>query len=371
VAQDVIAGLSQAFAQNPALEPLVPAIAAGLGAIDPASLGATGDLSPGFNIFDGTPLGLADAPISAIATVDNYEVGYKGLIGDKLGALLDVYYVVEKNNSQFTAISPAYRFSGITDLPGDLGTAVGAAAQAPVVNSLVSAGLDQATAEGIYASIAPFIVGGFTQGGDAAINTPSPAFGGATLAQVFNALPFHATVPTNQVPQSGGTHLAAGYRTFDERDYWGLDLGLEYYFTDDLTAYFNYSWVSTNEFMQRVVGVDGPPLQTNLNIPENKFRIGLNYAPEMGFRGSLAFQHDDPYFANAGQFSTIDANGNPTETDPRNLVDASAGYRFESGLAFDVSAQNLFNNEYRYLPNMPKIGRRTLAKLTYTFGGNK
>ncbi|MEM1121975.1 MAG: TonB-dependent receptor [Bacteroidota bacterium] len=371
VAQDVIAGLAAAFGQNPDIAPLVPAITAGLGAIDPATLGVTGDLSPGFNIFDGSPLGLIDAPISVISTVDNYEVGYKGLIGDKLGALLDVYYVVEKNNSQFTAISPAYRFSGLGDLPADLGAAVGAAGQTTVVSSLIGAGLDQATAEGVYASILPFIVGGFQAGGDAAINTPSPAFGGATLQQVFDALPFHATVPTNQVPQTGGTHLAAGYRTFDERDYWGLDLGLEYYFSSDFTTYFNYSWVSETQFLQNVVGVPGDPLPSSLNIPDNKFRVGLNYTPATGFRGSLAFQHDPSYAARAGQFSTFDANGVNFGTEERNLVDASIGYKFDSGLAIDISAQNLLDNEYRYLPNMPRIGRRTLAKLTYAFGADK
>ncbi len=372
VAADVIAGLSAGLSQDPQLAPLLPAIIAGLGAIDPATLGTTGTLSPGFNIFDRSPLGLTDAPISVIETHDNYEVGYKGLIGNKLGALLDVYFVRQKNNSQFTAISPAYVYSGLENLPADLGNAVGAAAQGPIVQSLMAnAGLDQATAEFIYAGLAPFIVGGFTQGGAAAINTPSEAFGGATLAQVFDALPFHATVPTNQVPQNGITHLAAGYRTFDEREFWGIDLGLEYYFTGALTSYFNYSWVNKTQFMQNVVGIEGDPLPSSLNIPKNKFRLGVNYAPEFGWRGSIAFQHDDSYAARAGQFSTFDANGVNFGTEERNLVDAAVGYKFDSGLAIDVSASNLLDNEYRYLPNMPKIGRRVLGKLTYDFGGKQ
>jgi len=104
-------------------------------------------------------------------------------------------------------------------------------------------------------------------------------------------------------------------------------------------------------------------LPSNLNIPKNKFRLGINYSPIEGIRGSLAFQHDDSYFANAGQFSGM--------TEERNLVDASIGYKFDNGLSIDLTATNLLDTEYRYLPNMPKIGRRALAKLVYTFGGEQ
>ena len=340
---------------------------AGFGQVNPATLGVTGEFSGGFNLFDGTPLGLLDAPISEIATSDNFEIGYKGLLGDKLGVMIDLYYVIEKNNSQFTAISPVYRYSGLEDLPANLGSSVLAAVTQPIINSIVASdnGVDDpAVAGAIVAGIAPFIQGGFVAGGDAAINTASPAFGGLSLAQVFAALPFHATISTDQVPANGVTHIAAGYRTFDERDYYGADIGLEYYFDDNLTAFFNYSTVSDIEFMQRVKGnEDAGELPSYLNIPKNKYRMGINYAPEAGLRGSIAFQHDDSYFAGLGQFT-----GN---TEERNLVDASIGYKFDFGLAVDLSATNLMNNEYRYLPNMPRIGRRALLKLRYDFGYNK
>ncbi len=357
----VVAGISAQLNQDPALAPLVPVIASVLNNVNPATLGTTGSLSPGFNIFDGSPLGLIDAPISTLSIQDTWEVGYKGLIANKLGVTFDIYHVREKNNSQFTAISPAFVFSGLDQLPGDLGSAVSASAAAPLEAALVGAGLPAAQAAGITAALLPAIAGAYTAGGDGAINTPSDAFGGASLAQVFAALPFHATVATDQVPDNGITHLAAGYRTFDERDYLGADLGLEYYFSQDLSAFFNYSWVSTNEFMQNVVGIEGgTPLPSYLNIPENKYRLGVTYTPESGLRGNISFQHDDSYFASAGQFTG--------DTEVRNLFDAAVGYKFDNGLAVDLSATNLFNNEYRYLTNMPKIGRRVLAKVTYTFG---
>jgi len=355
----LVAGLSA----NPATAGAVPIVQGVLSNINQATLGFGGQLSPGFNIFDGSPLGLIDAPISAISTVDNIEIGYKGLIGDKLSVALDAYWVRENNNSQFTAISPAYTLLGIDGIAGDLGSAVQGQAQPAIEAQLVAAGFDAATAAATAGLLGQAINDAYTAGGDALLNTASPAFGGATLNQVLNALPFHATTQTDQVPANGVTHLAAGYRTFGPRSYFGSDLGLEYYAASDVTLFGNYSWVSKNEFLQDVIGAPegSAPLPTNLNAPKNKFRLGARLTPDYGVQAQLAFQHDGEFQANAGDFSGT--------AEARNLVDASVGYKFDNGLRIGLTANNLFDTQYRYYPNMPVIGRRMLATLTYAFSG--
>jgi len=350
----IVAGLEA----NPATAAIAPIVESVLSEINAAALGFTGGLSDGVNIFDGTPLGTIDAPISKISTEDAFEIGYKGLVANKLGVTLDIYSITQRNNSQFTAISPAYFYQGIADLPGDLSTAVSGAVVDPLTNALLNAGIPADQVEGIVAGVIPVIQGAYDAGGDAFINTPlSPD--GPTLTEFFEDVPA-ATIPTEQVPDNGVTHLAAGYRTFDKRTFVGTDLGLEYFLNEDLSFFGNYSWVNKNEFKQNVVGVEGEPLPSYLNIPKNKFRLGVNYTPQLGFRGSLSFQHDDSYFASAGQFAG--------DTEPRNLVDAAVGYKFDFGLAIDLTATNVLDTEYRYLNNMPKIGRRFLARLTYTIG---
>ncbi len=360
VNEAVVAGITAGLSADPALEPLVPIFEAVL--TDPsiaADFGnsVTGSLSPGFNLFDGSPLGLIDAPISKIGTTSTFEVGYKGLIANKLGITFDLYHITTKNNSLFTAISPAYALIGLDQVSDDLSSAIAnGSIPSRLEAALTGAGLPAETVAAIIGGAMPLIVGAYAAGGDA-------------LEAGLAPLPFVATVETEQVPATGGTHIAAGYRTFDKRDFWGADLGLEYYFTQDLSAFGNYSWVSANEFMQNVIGTEGSPLPTYLNIPKNKYRLGINYTPESGWRGNIAFQHDDSYTAAAGQFSTpVDpVTGENLGTDVRNLFDAAVGYKFENGLAIDLSGTNVLNNEYRYLPNMPKIGARYLAKATYTF----
>lgn len=357
VAAPTLAALSAGLAANPAIGADAAAVIAGaIGGINPLALGETGSLSGGFNIFDNTPLTPINAPISKISGHHTFEVGYKGLIEKKLGVTFDLYHITERNNSQFTAISPTYVLLGQENISVDLGNAVETASQTAVIDALtayytglgLSAPVAAGTAAGVWAAIAPSVNGAFQAGGDGFEAAIAP-------------LPFHAVNSTDQVPTTGGTHLAAGYRTFDERSYTGADLGLEYYYDENITFYGNYSWVSTIDFMQNVVGNEAAgKLPSYLNIPQKKFRLGMSYAPELGFNGNIAFQHDDSYFASAGQFS-----GNAEE---RNLFDIAVGYNMDNGLAFNLSATNAFNNEYRYLPNMPKIGRRGLLKVTYTFG---
>mgnify|MGYP000091137796 CR=1 FL=1 len=338
-------GLSNAFVHGVATgsilaqvagTPLEAPIAAYLGGLAP-----TGNVGTfyGVNLFEtdengnNRPLNdLIDTNTPQISTSNTYELGYKGLINNKLGVMLDVYHVQRKGFSDFTAIAPLV--------------------------SLV--GQDFTTLNGVAADFGAFLTG---IGVDAA--TVAALAGG--YGQVANLVPNYygtGTVETSLMPQNDGImHVASGYRIFPDAEvsYTGVDFGLEYYITSDLSAWGNYSYISKNEFDGEDLGEGADsPLTTAFNTPKNKFRLGLTLTPETGFRGSISFQHDDSFLANTGQF------GGPTEV--KNLVDMSIGYKLDNGLSIDLSGNNIFNNEYRAFPNMPKIGAMYRMKLTYTFG---
>ena len=82
-----------------------------------------------------------------------------------------------------------------------------------------------------------------------------------------------------------------------------------------------------------------------------------------GLRGNLSIQYDESFEALLGQFSG--------ETGNRTVVDLGLGYKFNDTITFDISTQNLLDNEYRAYPLFPKIVRRVLAKLTFTFAGEE
>ena len=334
----VIHGALSAFLVNQ-----ISAISPDLAAASAQYLAAntpTGELGVffGVNAFDGnTPLNqLIPTNPQLIQTSNTYELGYKGLFNDKLSVSIDVYRSSRKGFTDFTQIAPLITLQGASDLSALNPVAAG------FQNFLINAGVDQATAAtlaGTYLQLAPLV----------------PRYYGT------------GTVETNRMPQGDGImHVAAGYRIFPDAElaYWGSDIGLEYYFNQTISAFFNYSWVSKTDFTAEDLGEPtGSPLTYYLNTPKNKFRVGVNYLPESGFRGNISFQHDDSFFANVGDFSG--------DTDVKNVVDAGIGYDFGNGLAVDLTGQNIFDNKYRAFRNMPQIGRRILVKATYTFGDNK
>lgn len=347
---------------NLVLAQLIPGLAAATGSAQLASAieaflrnpantpgGTTGQFF-GVNIFNGQPLGLSPAPKASLRTEDTWEVGYKGLISDKLAVMLDVYNTTITGNTLFTAISPGYTLLGAENIGADLGAAIrNTGIEAFIVNAL--GGAANPAAAPTAAALTQSIVGAYTGGGN--------AFATNIAALISNAI--LATTPTDQVPNNGVTHLAAGYRTFDDFSYTGVDFGLEYYVNENLSLFGNYSHISDNLFNPTIQDAGGATEQTSLAIPTNKFRLGFNYTPEFGWRGSMSFQHDPSFPVFLGQFSG--------DTDERNLVDAGLGYKFNNGLSLDLSAQNLFDSNYRYYPGFPMLGRRVLGKLTYTFGG--
>ncbi|MEO1434063.1 MAG: TonB-dependent receptor, partial [Bacteroidota bacterium] len=342
----IIAGLEA----DPTTAPLAPLIAAYLS--DPANTptGSTGTFF-GVNAFDGNaPLNeLIPTNESTIRTSNTFEIGYKGLIANKLSLAVDIYNTSTKGFSDFTQIAPLITLAN-PDVSGDISAAV----TADLTSFLIENGLPESVA-------APL-----AQGVGAGYATAADVSGLSALLPAFYST---GTVESTRVPQDDGIlHVASGYRIFPDAElsYWGADISAQYYFRDDLSAFANYSWVSETQFDgEDLVGDADSPLNFSLNTPQNKFRLGVIYGPLTGFRGQISYQHDQSFFSNTGEFGG--------DTDTRNLVDMSVGYAFDedsplSGLAIDVSGTNIFDNEFRAFPNMPLIGRRVIGRLTYTFG---
>ena len=301
--------------------------------------GTTGTLE-GFNISNGVPLEAVEQQPVEVRIFDTYELGYNGLVADKLKVMVDVYYNRVKGFTKFTAIGPTYRLSD-ADVSGDLSNTL----ESDLIDYLMNQGLSQADAA---AEAAPVLAAYGTE--STTLNSQiSPFFG------LFGA------AEGDVVPQDPNiVYLPFGYRSFpDAIDYFGADIGLTYYVNNDLYTYFNYSWQSQNEWIPGEANDDGLEFQFFSNTPRNKFRLGAIYAPSNKWFGSLAFQHTPSYNIDLGLYSGA--------TDVQNIVDASIGYGFENGLKISLTGTNIFNLQYRALPSMPIIGRRILAKAVYDF----
>lgn len=134
---------------------------------------------------------------------------------------------------------------------------------------------------------------------------------------------------------------------------------MQYYFSEELSVFANYSWLEQNFFTDEEIDLPGTGQVYALNTPENRIRVGMDYIPEAkGFSYNASVRYQDEYQVEMGTiFSGV--------LDSYTIVDAGVGYNFGNGIKINVTAQNLFNNEYRVMPRMPKIGRLVLAKAIF------
>lgn len=366
--------------------------------------GLTGTLSP-YNLFNDQPMTtLSNTGSAAIGTLKSWEVGYKGILGDKWSLGIDVYTYERKGFTQFTAIGPTYRLGGISKIAGDLASAVSAdfganstiqaviaAGTTAAVNAQVKTAVEaQYTANGIpeaiwatgapanalfpgspaiasvadaVAATAAGIIPGAIQTATAQlVGGVAQAFnqGGAAYAAAITPIAsVFGTVESDRVPQGDGiTHISAGYRRYGNatRSHFGSDISLRYLASDNWTWWANASWLSQNVWIPGEDNDDDLQFSSYLNAPKFKYRAGVNFNADSGFRSSLAFQHDNSFESDQGFFSGT--------VQKKNLFDLNLGYQLSERFGLDLSATNLFNQKYRAFPSMPVIGRRVLLKAT-------
>ena len=374
-----------------AVQPLVDVMNNWFTTYSPGLTEFTGSLTP-YDVFTGGSFDNygTDTGAGKIGRLNSFEIGYKGVIGDRLVVSADFYTYERTGFTRFRALAPAYAFDA-SSFPSDYGNAVQAAILAdPVLQAtfqgafaaqytgagLPLTGLDAGTVA--FLGLAATPAAGFLAP-DGSL-PPASALGLGTLAsfaagykdgftlagQGINASPLAQLYPiagaieSNRAPAGGNdVHLPTGYRDFANasRQHTGIDIAVEYFLSRDWTWYANMSTLSKTDWKR---GDDGLPFDSYLNKPKNKWRTGLVYSPSKGLRGRISFQHDDGFYVDQGNYIQGDA-------DEKNLFDVNIGYKFSDNFAIDISATNLFDEKYRAMPGLPVIGRRTLAKATYSF----
>ncbi|MEO1715344.1 MAG: TonB-dependent receptor, partial [Bacteroidota bacterium] len=283
-----------------------PALQQFLGSRLPSIAGNSNGVATGSPITRG-PLELSES--------DMFEIGYKGIIAGKLSVSLDLYYNRRQNN--LTAPVPTAPLLLYPSLGDDLGAAVAAAFTDA---ELAQFGLDVVTLAGTYQAVAAGIA---TPGG-----TPTP------LAVLNN----DQILSSTQASGFGGG-LGLAYLNIKELDYFGIDFGLEYYITKDISVFGNLSWVSDAYWENLEISGSETGTEFSLNIPDTQLKFGFDYTPDNGFYGNIAVRYNNSWRS---------VNGTPWtgDVDAYTIVDAGAGYKFDFGLNLGVTATNLFDTDY-------------------------
>ncbi|WP_026232334.1 TonB-dependent receptor [Neolewinella persica] len=178
--------------------------------------------------------------------------------------------------------------------------------------------------------------------------------------------------------------LVATYVNFGEINTYGLDIGLTYYFTPELSTYVNYSYFdysADEDNLDNDFNNDGVVnfLDLLVNAPTHKMGAGLNYSGDKWF-GSLfgRWVQEYDYFSSfqiaSRSYPELTYRGLPIIENARSgdsfnygplggfvTFDASLGYRISDKVTLSVAANNLLNTELReFTASAPTKGLYTL-----------
>ncbi|HUQ83501.1 MAG TPA: TonB-dependent receptor, partial [Gemmatimonadaceae bacterium] len=279
-----------------------------------------GNPTPAF--LEVQPSSVEDIDRLKATTTDAYEVGYKGILGNRARLAIDLWY---QRKTNFTTAAQNVTPNAFLD-PATLGAAIGAALTA------------QAQAGRVPAAAVQALATQFT----------------TALAQV----PIGTVVPEGSLTNSPS--LFFSYRNIDETiDYSGVDLALDYLLTDRVTLIGTYSWVSDVTFPDIVNGPD----TLTLNSPDNKASLTTRYRDEArGVSFELRGRYANAYPVNSGVYvGDVPVNA---------FLDASFSWRLPipgQNLMWSVMGTNITDNKRITFIGTPKIGRMIMTRLQYSF----
>ncbi len=325
----VAAGAARAGQPLPAqlisfLNAQTPGVAAAAGLNYTSVVGGSGALNT---------LSIPDiAPIRESSSND-FEVGYKGILGGKLLLAADVWYSRKENLVTPLTVQTPLLFLNPQATAGYL--------VPRITQFFMAAGMPQAQAQAQATAIATNIV----------------------------------SVPVGVVASSDATtvggQLLVTYQNVDESvETHGVDLSATALLTDAFSLGVTGSWVNKDQFSTSTGQL------VTLNAPKKKGSISLNYRNQgNGLNGEMRVRYTDSFPVNSGVYVGTACLPNQTGAlvedcvDSYTLLDAGIGYRIPRtrGMSVQLNVTNLLNEEYRAFPGSPFIGRMALVRLKYEF----
>jgi iron complex outermembrane receptor protein len=293
--------------------------------VDPAALADIGPLKASFN--------------------NTWELGYKGIIANKLRLAVDLW----------------------TERRGDVGNPAGIATPSAFMDA---------------ASLQTFLTGPFTQVFQGVGQPPQQA--AASAAAVAAAIAGNLSqapvgiVQFNDPKFASGTDVYATYTSYNkEVTVNGADLAVDYVASNNLTLAATYSWVSDLVF-ENVTSSNGLALM--LNAPDNKASLSVRWRDDTkGWGFDVRGRYFNGYPVNSGVYATnfdfpLSGQAGTFQYEPIKssaLLDLGVHWRLPvrgaQELLWSINADNVLNHPYRSMPGTPRLGRMVVSRLQYVF----
>ena len=269
-----------------------------------------------------TPLAettVSDVPRMEASNVTTIELGYQGVIGNRVALAASVWTSKRENfTSPLTLWTPLLLLEG-TQLAG----------------MLIANGVPQVQAAAIAQNVGPVPLG----------------------------------VITDPDVETLGSDLIATYVNYGELDLWGADFSVTAFLGDEWLLGATGSLVS-DDFFEPIL--NGIPQIIALNAPDKKGTVTFGYRGlSNGFMGEARARFTSGFPANSANFvgtRCIGGTGVLVEdcVEPATLFDLTLGYRIpKTGATAQLYVSNLLDADYRNFVGVPSIGRLALLQLKY------
>lgn len=185
-----------------------------------------------------------------------------------------------------------------------------------------------------------------------------------TLAGAVAGIPLG--VLSSEDLSSPGPELIATYENYGTVTYWGFDVGAKAELSRSLTLSGSGSWMSDDHFR-----VDGRLVP--MNAPELKGALALAVANlSVPIHGDVRLRYHSGFPVSSGDYvgtACLGVTGPLVDdcVDSATLVDLSLGFERILGpsVALRISATNVLGTDYRPFVGVPTMGRQVLTRLEY------
>ena len=270
------------------------------------------------------------------STTTTFEVGYRGVLFNKLMLAGDVWWEkLEDFVTPLTIQTPLLQLEGQS-----LGAFL-------VPRFMADLGMDQATA----VATAGALIG----------TAEAPRLAGIPVG-VITSPEMHAT---------GAQLLTTYYNVEDEIDLNGMDFSATYLLTNNVSLSGTLSLVNKDLFTSDR-GED-----ITLNAPKRKWTGAVAFRqPDWGFDSEVRVRYNDAFPVRSGVYNgTLCLEGGENDVgaepcvDDYTLLDMNLSYRLPMvpGTTVQLMVQNLLDEDYRSFPGVPTIGRMGMLRLKYAF----
>lgn len=308
---------------NPALAPLVPALA------NPGAVPGDPALETIFRRLNPAAASAADAfpvdnsPLTNILPLEStiyntFEVGYKGLVRDRILLAVDAYFADVENFVGPLRIETPNVFFNPASLQAFVAGRLG-----PLVRT---------------GQVTPAII--------------------EQIVTAIAAIPLGTVVPD----QVTSHDIITTYRNFGRIDYWGMDLSAQIRISSKFRVTGNYSFQSDECFDFNGDGNCSSAIDIALNAPNHKGALGVIFDDQVaGLAATGRVRMSAAFPMNSGVYVG--------DVDGYQVLDAAVSYRlpFQRGATVSLTATNLLNSKHREFVGAPELGRLMLARVRYDF----